>query len=57
MLTRLVFTVWSAWLGALGLAAALTTSGIWKMNPILPVGLAVVFFGAGLGLVIAATMR
>jgi len=57
MLARWVFTVWGAWLGALGLAAALTASGIWKTNPILAVGLAVLMFAAGLGLVIAATIR
>jgi hypothetical protein len=57
MLARWVFTVWGAWLGALGLAAALTASGIWKTNPILPVGLSVLMFAAGLGLVIAATVR
>ncbi len=53
MLTRLVFTVWGAWLGALGLAAALTASGIWNEPPIFGVGLPVLMFGAGLGLVIA----
>jgi hypothetical protein len=57
MLARWVFTVWGAWLGALGLAAALTASGIWNTNPILPVGLSVLMFAAGLGLVIAATVR
>jgi hypothetical protein len=57
MLARCVFTVWGAWLGALGLAAALTASGIWNTNPILPVGLSVLMFAAGLGLVIAATVR
>jgi hypothetical protein len=57
MLARWVFTVWCAWLGALGLAAALTASGIWKTNSILPVGLAVLMFAAGLGVVIAATVR
>jgi hypothetical protein len=57
MLARWVFTVWGAWLGALGLAAALTASGIWKTNPILAVGLAVLMFTAGLGLVIRATVR
>ena len=57
MLARWVFTVWGAWLGALGLATALTASGIWKTNPILPVGLSVLMFAAGLGLVIAATVR
>ena len=57
MLARWVFTVWGAWLGALGLAAALTASGIWNTNPILPLGLSVLMFAAGLGLVIAATVR
>jgi hypothetical protein len=57
MLARLVFTVWGAWLGALGLAAALIASGIWNTNPILPLSLSVLMFAAGLGLVIAATGR
>ncbi len=57
MLARLVFTVWGAWLGALGLATALTASGIWNTNPILPLGLSSLMFAAGLGLVIAATVR
>jgi hypothetical protein len=57
MLARWVFTVWGAWLGALGLAAALTASQIWNPNPILPVGLSVLTFAAGFGLVIAATVR
>src|SRR5690242_6258895 len=57
MLARWVFTVWGAWLGALGLAAALTASGIWNSNPILPVGLSVLMLVGGLGLVIAATVR
>ena len=57
MLARWVFTVWGAWLGALGLAAALTASQIWNSNPILPVGLSVLMLAAGLGLVIAATVR
>jgi hypothetical protein len=57
MLARCVFTVWGAWLGALGLAAVLTAFGIWKTNPILAVGLAVLMFAAGLSLVIAATVR
>jgi hypothetical protein len=57
MLARWVFTVWGAWLGALGLAAALTASRIWNPNPILPLGLSVLTFAAGLGLVIAATVR
>ena len=57
MLPRWVFTVWVAWLGAIGLAAALTASRIWNPNPILPVGVSVLMFAAGLGLVIAATVR
>jgi hypothetical protein len=57
MLARWVFTVWGAWLGALGLAAALTASAIWNPNPILPVGLSVLMFAAGLGLVIAVAVR
>ncbi len=57
MLAPWGFTVWCAWLGALGLAAALTASQIWNPNPILPVGLSVLMFAAGLGLVIAATVR
>jgi hypothetical protein len=57
MLAQWIFTIWGAWLGALGLAAALTASQIWNPNPILPVGLAVLMFAAGLGLVIAATIR
>jgi hypothetical protein len=57
MLSPCVFTVWGAWLGALGLAAALTSAQIWSPNPILPVGLAVLMLAAGIGLVIAATVR
>ena len=57
MLARWVFTVWGAWLGALGLAAALTALQVWNPNPILPVGLPVLMVAAGLGLVIAATVR
>jgi hypothetical protein len=57
MLVRCVVTIWGAWLGALGLATALTASGIWTSNPILPVGLSVLMFAAGLGLVIAAAVR
>ncbi len=57
MLARCVFTIWGAWLGALGLATALTASGIWKTNPIFPLALSVLMFAAGLGLVIAATVR
>ena len=57
MLARWFLTVWGAWLGALGLAAALTASGIWNANPIFGVGLSVLMFAAGLGLVIAATVR
>jgi hypothetical protein len=43
MLARCVFTVWGAWLGALGLAAALTASRIWNANPIFGVGLPLQF--------------
>ena len=57
MLARCVLTVWGAWLGALGLAAALTASQIRNSNPILPVGLSVLMLAALLGLVIAATVR
>ena len=57
MLPRWVFAIWSAWLGALGLAATLTAAQIWNPNPILPVGLSVLMFAAGLGLVIAAAVR
>jgi hypothetical protein len=57
MLARWVFTVWGAWLGALGLAAALTASQVWNSNPIIPVGLSVLMLAGGLGLVIAATVR
>ncbi len=57
MLARWVFTVWGAWLGALGVAAALTASQIRNSNLILPVGLSVLMLAAGLGLVIAATVR
>jgi hypothetical protein len=57
MLSRCVFAVWAAWLGALGLASALTALQIWNPNPMLPVGLAVLMLAAGLGLVIAATVR
>jgi hypothetical protein len=57
MLARWVFTVWGAWLGALGLATALTASGIWNLNPIFPVGLSALMLAGGLGLVIAATAR
>jgi hypothetical protein len=57
MLARWVLTVWGAWLVALGLAAALTAAQIRNSNPILPVGLSVLMLAAGLGLVIAATVR
>ena len=46
MLARWVVTVWGAWLGALGLAAALTTARIWNPNPILAVGLPVLMLAA-----------
>ena len=57
MLARWVFTVWGAWLGALGLAAALTAAQVWNPNPILPVGLPVLMLAAWLGLMVAATVR
>lgn len=57
MLARWVLAVWGVWLGALGLAAALTATGTWNTNPILPLGLSVLMFAAGLGLVIATTVR
>jgi hypothetical protein len=57
MLARWVLTVWGAWLGALGLAAALTASQVWNPNPILPVGLSVLMLAALLGLVSAAAVR
>ena len=57
MLARCVFTVWGAWLGALGLAAALTAWGIWNLNPVFPLGLSAVMLAGGLGLVITATVR
>jgi hypothetical protein len=57
MLTRCVFNVWGAWLGALGLAAALTASGIWNANPIFGVALSVLMLSGLLGFVVAATVR
>ena len=57
MLARWVLTVWGAWLGALGLAAALTAAQVWNVNPILPVGLSVLMLAGLLGLVTAATVR
>jgi len=57
MLARWALTVWGAWLGALGLTAALTALQIWNPNPILPVGLSVLMLAALLDLVIAATVR
>ena len=57
MLARWVFTVWGAWLGALGLAAALTASQVWNPNPILPAGLPILMVAAWLGLMVAATVR
>jgi hypothetical protein len=57
MLAGWVFTVWGAWVGALGLASVLTGLRVWNPDPILPVGLAVVMFVAGVGLLIAATVR
>ena len=57
MLARWVFTIWGAWLGAIGMAAALTASGVWNANPIFPVGLSVLMLSGLLGLVVAATVR
>ncbi len=57
MLARWVFTVWGAWLGALGLAAALTALQVWNPNPVLPVGLPILMVAAWLGLLVAATVR
>ena len=57
MLARWVFTVWGAWLGALGLAAALTASQVWNPNPVLPAGLPILMVAAWLGLLVAATVR
>ena len=57
MLARWVFTVWGAWLGTLGLAAALTASQIWNPNPILQLGLLALMLAALLRLVVAATIR
>jgi hypothetical protein len=57
MLSRCVFTVWGAWLGAIGLATVLTASGIWNSPSILPVGLSALMLAGGLGLVVAATVR
>ncbi len=47
MLVRWVVTVWSVWLGAIGLATALTALQISNRNPILPVGLSVLMLAAG----------
>lgn len=57
MPARLAFTVWGGWLGALGLATALTALGAWNSRTILPLGLLILMFAAGLGLVVAATAR
>ena len=57
MLARLVFAVWGAWLGTLGLAAALTASQIWSPNPILFLGLLALMLAAPLSLVGVATVR
>jgi hypothetical protein len=57
MLARWVLTVWGAWLGALGLAAALTASQVWNPNPVLPAGLPILMVAAWLGLMVAATVR
>ncbi len=57
MLARWVLTVWGAWLGTLGLSAALIASGVWNPNPILPLGLPILALAALLGLVVSATVR
>jgi hypothetical protein len=57
MLARWVFIVWGAWLGALGLAAALTAWQVWHPNPVLPVGLPTLTVAAWLCLLVAATVR
>ena len=57
MLGRWVFTVWGAWLGTLGLAAALTASQVLHPDPILPAGLPILMVAAWLGLLVAATVR
>ena len=57
MLVRWVSTVWGAWVGALGLAAAMTATQVLNPNPILPAGLPIVMVAAWLGLLVAATVR
>ena len=57
MLARWVFTVWAAWLATLSLAAALTATQVFNPNPILPAGLPILMAVAGLGLMVAATVR
>jgi hypothetical protein len=57
MLARWVLTVWGAWLGALGLATALTALQVWNPNPVLPAGLPILMAAAWLGLLVAATVR
>ncbi len=57
MLSRWVFAVWGAWLGALVWGSALTALQVWNPNPILSIALASVLFGAGIGLVFLATYR
>jgi len=57
MLTRLVITIWGAWLGALGLAATLIVSRILNPPWIVPVGLSLLMLGAGCGLVIGSIVR
>ena len=57
MLARWVFTVWGAWLGTLGLSAALIASKVWNPNPILPLGLPMLLLAALFGLVVSATVR
>src|SRR5271163_4037584 len=57
VLARWVLTVWGAWLGTIGLAAALTASQVWNPNPVLPAGLPILMVAAWLGLMVAATVR
>jgi hypothetical protein len=57
MLARWVFIVWGAWLGAIGLAAALIALGIWNSHPIVPVGLSILMLVGGVGVVVTATVR
>ena len=57
MLGRWVFAVWGAWLGTIGLAAALIASKVWNPNPVLSAGLPILMVAAWLGLLVAGTVR